>query len=233
MKKITLLLTITLLNHLGFSQSSFAWTNQDNDTIIANLAQNEYSELKFNIERQNTDTLRLGVEVIKNEIPSSWDGLVCIYGSCLGGIPEEGFSRNMSSLFGTEQAYVRLTINSFEFVGVGELRIRVYNLENPNDDDTATWLLNAGTASIEDANALSRFNVFPNPTSDIISFRPNIDINKVSLFDYMGNKVIVKNLFIARSSIFSLNISSLSEGIYFLETYDKSMLRSRNKIIIQ
>ena len=73
MKKITLLLTIILLNHLGFSQSSFAWTNQDNDTIIANLAQNEYSELKFNTERQNTDTLRLGIEVIKNEIPSSWE----------------------------------------------------------------------------------------------------------------------------------------------------------------
>ena len=233
MKKITLLITIILLNHLGFSQSSFAWTNQDNDTIIANLAQNEYTELNFNIEKQNTDTLRLGIEVIKKEIPSSWDGLVCIYGSCLGGIPEEGYSRNMSSLSGTDQAYVRLTINSLEYVGKGELRIRVYNLENPNDDDTATWLLNAGTASIKDANALSRFNVFPNPTSDIISFRPNVDINKVSLFDYMGNKVIVKNLFIARSSLFSLDLSTLSQGIYFLETYDKSRLKSRNKIIIQ
>jgi len=55
--------------------------------------------------------------------------------------------------------------------------------------------------------------VFPNPTSSVINIQSARPIKYVELYDVSGKVVMRKNELCS-----SLNISSLSKGIYFLKT---------------
>jgi len=57
--------------------------------------------------------------------------------------------------------------------------------------------------------------VYPNPTTGLITINSNENLNKIDVFDNLGNLVFNKNDF-SNSSTSQLNLSSLSNGIYYI-----------------
>lgn len=67
------------------------------------------------------------------------------------------------------------------------------------------------TASTEDIFA-NKFSVYPNPSSDVLNIRTNEPIDKVELYNIIGQLIVAKKTT-------NINISSLKTGIYILKIY--------------
>lgn len=88
------------------------------------------------------------------------------------------------------------------------------------------WIINlqlTSTASIEE-NRLSKFRIFPNPSSEKITIKGDV-IQKVDFFDINGK--MIKSF-----SSNSIDIKAFSKGIYFLKITSASNLISYNKLVI-
>jgi hypothetical protein len=65
----------------------------------------------------------------------------------------------------------------------------------------------------------------PNPVSDILNITSKISINKYEIFDVNARLLMSKNI---NNDVFSMNLSSFSEGMYFVKFYDNEQ---KTKII--
>ncbi len=63
-------------------------------------------------------------------------------------------------------------------------------------------------------NELVKIQVFPNPTTGIVNVKSKASINSLELFNNLGQLVLSKK------GVNSLNLSSFSEGLYFLKIED-------------
>jgi hypothetical protein len=224
---------IILLAAIGLSFSSsygqtFDWL--DGDTMMVKLENNTYVELKMQQRNLTSDSLKLGIEVVKKDIPSSWDGMVCIEGFCLGSILDVGEKASMVPVYGDQTGFVRLTVNPMNGTEEAELRIRVYDLENPSNSDTATWLLNSMILSIKDYSVLNSFEVFPNPSNDIFKVTSSKRIEKVVLSNISGQEVL-ESIATDFSSA-TLTVSGFPAGIYVMKSYNEGTLTGMKKVVV-
>ena len=77
-----------------------------------------------------------------------------------------------------------------------------------------------GTASIDDIN-LFDFNLFPNPSSNVINLAfDNIASEQITIeiYDVLGKLNKIDNISVANTKV-SIDISSLSRGIYIIKAY--------------
>ena len=74
-------------------------------------------------------------------------------------------------------------------------------------------------------------NIYPNPTSGFINLRfaMNIKVNSIVIQNVLGEEIFRTEDI--QSDVFSLNLSSFSEGIYFA-TLDTDKGRSIQKILL-
>ena len=202
--------TITLLLSLAFLTSGFAQTFQwdTNDTIQTNLDLNTTVQLPIYQSAIGNDTVTLGIEIIHNDLPQSWDGMVCIHGACLGTIPVVGTQATMAPISGSTQGMVRLTVNPLNGNETAKLQIYVFDVDFPNDGDTATWLLNT-TLGIDEALA-NNFTVSPNPTTDLINIDVESAIGTIKIIDAEGRVVLLDE---AKET---LSVADLPIGIYII-----------------
>jgi hypothetical protein len=202
----------------------------ENDSAIVDLKANKYTEIKLDINNLTFDTLKLAIEVLSKDLPDNWDGMVCVHGMCLGVIPEIGEGEKMSPIVGNEKAYVRLTVNPFNNLSKGELQIRVYNVNNPSDADTAVWILNS-TVSISERR-LTEVQCYPNPATDVITIKGLIPLNSIKLIDYSGKIVHLQNFSDPYTGQRVLKLPPLNDGVYLLSTYNDGILTGQRKLVI-
>ena len=77
-----------------------------------------------------------------------------------------------------------------------------------------------GTASIDDIN-LFDFNLFPNPSSDVINLTFDNIVSEqitIEIYDVLGKLNKIDNISVANTKV-SIDISSLSRGIYIIKAY--------------
>ncbi len=79
-------------------------------------------------------------------------------------------------------------------------------------------------ASIDDNN-LATFTIFPNPTNNIINIEADFAIDSITLFNGAGQILSIKN------NSDTLDISKLSEGVYFIKIQTKDNKFYTKKII--
>ena len=79
------------------------------------------------------------------------------------------------------------------------------------------------TASTEDVFA-NKFSVYPNPSSDVLNIRTNETIDKVELYNTIGQLIVAKKTT-------NINVSSINTGVYILKIYsgNRSVIK---KVII-
>ena len=224
MKQFTKLFFI-LLGGMATAQTSFTWS--PNDTIIQDVNPDLYTEIL--IEQINTsgDTLELGIEVVKNTIDPSWDGMICLQGLCLGEIRPEGFTSQMTPISGEINGYTKLTVYPAGGTQSGELRIRVFNINNPTDGDTCTWIVNSvpsvGVNEIES----NLCQLFPNPSTEFVNIESGSEFDKIEVLDLQGRILVSQK--VSKTSSFQLNISKLKSANYIVRLFNRQeVLNSKN-----
>tara|TARA_B110000091_G_C13785015_1_gene462929 strand:+ start:665 stop:1231 length:567 start_codon:yes stop_codon:yes gene_type:complete len=184
------------------------------------------------IEQINTsgDTLELGIEVVKNTIDESWDGMICLQGLCLGQIRPEGFTSQMVPISGDLNGYTKLTVYPAGGTQSGELRIRVYNLNNPTDGDTCTWIVNSVPGVGLNESSLVDISIYPNPAQHTLNIQSIVSFDKIEIIDLFG-KIVLHQSFKSNSNS-QCDISSLNGGYYLVRLFNGKTLLKTEKILI-
>jgi len=86
-------------------------------------------------------------------------------------------------------------------------------------------------SSTKNRKAASSIVLFPNPAGNSITINSQAVINKVSIYDVCGREVFQEKLNVNNSSV-SLNIASISNGIYFVRVFSNSGIIGEEKIIV-
>lgn len=205
--KTLLLLSALIITGSAFAQSTFQWDT--NDTLDTNLDANVTAQYPLYQSAVGNDTVTLGIEVIYNDIPQSWDGMVCIYGICMGTIPPVGTQATMNPIYGSNQGYVRLTVNPFNGTESAKLQVMVWDVEYPNETDTATFILNRTLNTPE--LLTNNVKIAPNPVSDILSIDTDYELSNAQIINSVGQ--VVRSTEISTSQQ-TINVAELPEGIY-------------------
>lgn len=79
------------------------------------------------------------------------------------------------------------------------------------------------TASTEDVFA-NKFSVYPNPSSDVLNIRTNEPIDKVELYNTIGQLIVAKKTT-------NVNISSINIGVYILKIYSGNRIVTKKVMI--
>jgi len=101
---------------------------------------------------------------------------------------------------------------------------------------TKSGYINVQNVSVADfKNFAKTIEVYPNPAKTNIFIASNYDLSKsdIDMYDILGKKVNVDGINYINKSNIQLNISSLSNGIYFIKIYDENNSYSTHKIIIE
>lgn len=75
----------------------------------------------------------------------------------------------------------------------------------------------------DEANTRNRFEIFPNPASNVVMLRSDSDIKNISVYTADGRLILNST---PNTSQFELNVSTLSEGLYVIQS------ETNNKLIV-
>jgi len=97
--------------------------------------------------------------------------------------------------------------------GITDVRLLMFkpNGNKPLNVDNASVSVNLSTFDFEKY----QFKAYPNPVVDNLNIEANIKIEKIELFDLLGNKVKSLNL---NNQNDQISLSNLSRGVYILKT---------------
>lgn len=221
MKKILLIGAITL-SSLSFSQT-FNWVA--GTTMTEDLQNNTTVQLKIEQEAANpNDSVVLGIRVVEKSIPDNWDGMLCVQGLCYGTIRPVGFEGEMIKIGGDTRGYVRLTVNPMDNNQFARYGIYVFDVNFPNDGDTAVWILNP-TLGVNEIVGKTEVGVYPNPTKGIVQIETATPINSIQVINLNGQ--VVLNSSNESFTNKALDLSHLPAGMYQL------LLTKNNGEIVQ
>ncbi len=222
-------IAFTLSSLFSLSQS-FEWIT--NDTILLEINANAYSESDFYIENVSMTSVNPGLEVVYNDLPIAWDGSMCIEELCYYGIPQIGYMTTMVPLSSLTTSYIKLTLQPMGIIGGGTIRVRVYNLDDPTDSDTCTWIVNSvSTLSLVEKNSPAA-QIYPNPSIDkYIHIESSIAFNQVEIYSMDGRKVSTRNFTDVKSV--ELEIPNLRPGNYFINLNGNRTQIQRLKLSIK
>jgi hypothetical protein len=102
------------------------------------------------------------------------------------------------------------------------------------DDFSATLgLLNGRTAKVlfakESVNVLNSLSIYPNPSNGQISIVAGLD-GKVDVIDMTGN-LVHEGVIVKGGQVFDMNMSALSNGVYFVRFYDNNTVQTQRIVI--
>ena len=74
------------------------------------------------------------------------------------------------------------------------------------------WLLTLSNNSFIPNSENNKIQIYPNPTKNIIQIKNNSEIEKITIFDYLGKVILTQT-----QNNNEINVESLSKGIYLIE----------------
>lgn len=100
--------------------------------------------------------------------------------------------------------------------GVTAVRLLFFkaNGNKPLNIDNVSFAI-APTASVKDLEQFS-FKSYPNPANDYIKLSAVKNINKIEVYNLLGQEVLIKDI---ESKNTEVNISSLSKGVYVIKAF--------------
>tara|TARA_R110000868_G_scaffold108051_5_gene295278 strand:- start:1060 stop:1863 length:804 start_codon:yes stop_codon:yes gene_type:complete len=100
--------------------------------------------------------------------------------------------------------------------GFNAARVQIYNFGAANSFELDNFLVELdNTASVKDLEQFS-FKSYPNPANDYIKLSAVKSINKIEIYNLLGQEVLNKYI---DSKNTEVNISSLSKGVYIVKAF--------------
>ena len=90
--------------------------------------------------------------------------------------------------------------------------------------DEIIWFENKGPLGIEE-NTTTLFSIYPNPTSGVLNIKSVVPISEITIYNNLGQ------LLISSKEKNQLDISALSEGVYFLKIIAENGQTETKKIV--
>ena len=165
--------------------------------------------------------------------PNGWDVLLCTNVTCCPVVPPSG---TLGTLADGDSAFLHLTCGFIGIQGNGTVRLRVYEVGNPTNDDTITFTYHAINAAGVTAAAGKSFHLgqnYPNPFSGSTTSTYELGNaeGKMVITDIQGRVVTAYTLAAGTTSI-TLS-DPLAPGIYFYSLYRGDELLSKRKMIAE
>jgi hypothetical protein len=165
----------------------------------------------------NNSAIDLEVDVIRkqNALPSGWESYLCT-DICL---PSFMDSTRLYLPANTAQNF-KLSFITSNVIDTGMCLIEFKNISNNNNIFRKNMYgVTDPSASIQETNIRTDFDIYPNPAIDQINFNSSEEVTNLSCFDLTGKRY---ELIAAKSnSKYVINISRLNLGLYFLNTLKK------------
>lgn len=100
--------------------------------------------------------------------------------------------------------------------GINNVRILFFkpNGNKPLNLNNVSVELDA-TASVQDLSQFG-FEVYPNPVNDVLNLKAQTQIEKVEIFNLLGQQVLTTQLNLTNAQI---NVSGLNDGVYLMRTF--------------
>lgn len=147
-----------------------------------------------------------------------------------GGIYVAWVMQGNQCAIGTEES-LPISRRSLEFIGGGWAEFR----QNKTDDVSMRIHGNQLSTSIEEAIFTSNVSIFPNPTHDKVSIQSSLSdvaIERVQLFNTLGEKMLDNRVNIEPNQVHTLNLSALAGGVYYLSlTADGSTITKKVSLV--
>jgi hypothetical protein len=128
--------------------------------------------------------------------------------------------------FGSEQIITESVdrptdIYSADLDGDGDMDL----LSSSYFDNRIAWYKNNYPMLSVNENTMLDFSIYPNPTNDFLNIESKIEISKVDIYNQLGQLVL------SNSNQNKIDVSSLSQGFYYLKVQDENGNVGSDKIL--
>ncbi|MBO7459588.1 MAG: T9SS type A sorting domain-containing protein [Bacteroidales bacterium] len=246
MKKLFFTLAL-ILSVMSLSAQKFTITEKESGNVVENGATyyvygsgyyGEGSELLIEFDfTSNTAISVIGRKTPTNIIEGTYT-YIC-FGSCLA--PTTGVQETTPNML---EADSTMTLSGHymadDYMAVlGQeqyLTLEVWDEETPEETFIINVIFKYSLDGVEDNNAVTEFsNAYPMPAIDVVNFDYNFASSEnaeVAIYNMMGQEVL-RNSISSMSGKLSINVSDLSDGVYFYSLIVNGVVEKSNKLIIR
>jgi hypothetical protein len=188
---------------------------------------NETTEIKIDITNTSNSKLVLNWIRISNTLPNIWQYTTCDNVFCYGGVPSG--TKTMDTIPIGGQSFLNLGIEPGNDLGLGQVKIYVYQEGYYSQGDTLTWNISTTAVGISEYTDSDLISMYPNPANDVVNilFKKEYNGSTVRIIDLMGRKVMEEDI---TGMLNAINVSNLTTGSYFLIIENKEHLISKRFI---
>lgn len=209
---------------LGTYTRPLTWVNDSNDTTSGGqMRTSSFGSITRASDRDKVG----GVGVLYDWYDGELDEFRA-WGRALG---QTEIANNMCTPLNSTDLYRHVTMNEGSGVVYESIGSNTRNGALVGTTDGATYATNSScaVASVEDDILSQGISIYPNPTNNFINIRSidsNIEIKNVNLMDMLGRTIYSSN------ESKSIDVSSFTEGIYFLKLQSQDGGVLSKKIIV-
>lgn len=150
---------------------------------------------------------------------------------------EDAINFETIKMVNTKNGNSNLTQNYLVYDNEPKSNIQYYRLKQVDRDDRHTYSKISSIKCLDILETKKVFSIYPNPTIDeftIAASNVGIGNGYVKIYDFRGNLVLYNEIqFTNQTELFSIEISSLSSGMYVVELIDNDNKILRYKIVKQ
>ena len=198
-----------LITAAGTSVAQVNFITTPQDTIVDNIPLESAKVLDFKQQAVTFDTLHLAWQQVSVSQPSQWETFLCDNGTCYTYLPLSGA---MYPVPPSDYGLLSLHIKPRTNFGTATIQYAVWDLSNPSQKDTLTWVITSNTTGI---NGLSedKPQVYTNQKTLFINNMKHVG-NSIILYDLSGREILRHSAFSERETI---DLHSINDGIYIIE----------------
>lgn len=222
--------TIIFLFFLSFSVIQAQDVTFEHEVITGSLYSaddqgGEYPETVMNISNKITnnsgDRININWERITNDLPEGWTSAICFGDVCL----IETISSGDQEIDAGETLDFKLQINTngASLAGAGNVVIEIRDVTNALLA-SSSFVPEVFATSIEEVpNLEQEVSIYPNPVRDVLNldFYNYENIEVVEIYNMLG-KVVERVVIENTNETKKIDLSSLSEGMFFLSLIDNN-----------
>ena len=196
-----------------------------------------YGELNIEFEVTATENVVLIGEKVEEQVVESTMNWIC-FGQCL--LPTtyvtnpNNLPADSTLVFSMHYMY---TNEIYDVAGLEQImKYYIYPESNPDDKFIFNVVFKYSLEDVDDYSSAEVFsNAYPVPAIDVVNFDYNFtsDVNaEVAIYNLMGQEVMRSSIN-GMSGKASLNVSDLTDGVYFYSLIVNGVVEKSNKLIIK